>query len=291
MMERASHNRTPDEPVLRVSFAGCLCSELVKLGGLISTWVFMGVIVAGLPLVAMLVAAAALLGRWLLGVGASAASSFAVMFWMYLGATLGDFVVVVGVFGVLSITAEYTMRSIQSTLIAVPRRGMLIGAKVAALAVYVMTASFVGIFLGVVVALLMSGGFGFLAVPSEAAVVPFVAVLGGPIALAMVSLIAWGLGAICRSTLGGVLSFIFLFSILPTIVGIGAMVVGANSTMVVADAWLPSRAFITFLTGVSADLPISSAVVNRWQGGLILMMWTACVLVAAGVAMSRSNVT
>ena len=171
----------------RVTFWGSLCAELLKLRGLVSTWVLMGLLMVGIPVVAAIVAAVVRFG------GVSSTSS-AVMFWTYFGSALGNMILVAGIFGVMAVTTEFTTRSIQSSLLAVPRRLTFMGSKLLAVGLYVMAAAFVGVTLGALSTLLVSGGAGLFDLSFRDLRLPVIVMLGGPAALVLVAIMAAGLG-------------------------------------------------------------------------------------------------
>ena len=269
----------------RVTFWGSLCAELLKLRGLVSTWVLMGLLMVGIPVVAAIVAAVVRFG------GVSSTSS-AVMFWTYFGSALGNMILVAGVFGVMAVTTEFTTRSIQSSLLAVPRRLTFMGSKLLAVGLYVMAAAFVGVTLGALSTLLVSGGAGLFDLSFRDLRLPVIVMLGGPAALVLVAIMAAGLGGVCRFTVGGVLALIGVFSILPTITAIAAVLLSKYQWMVMVFSCLPDQVFKTFLRGGAADTlsgsVSSSFTPNWWQSGIILVLWTV-VFSAIGVMVVRRS--
>ena len=99
----------------------------------------------------------------------------------------------------------------------------------------------------------------------------------------------WGRG---RSTVGGVLALIGVFSILPTITAIAAVLLSKYQWMVMVFSCLPDQVFKTFLRGGAADTlsgsVSSSFTPNWWQSGIILVLWTV-VFSAIGVMVVRRS--
>lgn len=174
-------------------------SEWTKLRSLRSTWIVAAVIL--------------LLG---LGVGALTSSAMGSAYgtlsaaeradWDPMSANLPSLLITqlaVGVLGVLVMTGEYATRTIQPSVVAVPRRGRLYAAKAAVLAgmalVLGQLVGFASFFLGQ--SLIASHG-----APHAALGQPEVlrAVLGGGLYLAAIAMLGFGLGAVVRSTAGGI---------------------------------------------------------------------------------------
>jgi ABC-2 type transport system permease protein len=130
------------------------------------------------------------------------------------GLVAGQFTI--GILGVLAITAEFGTGTIRSSLAAVPDRKIFLVAKAATFALVALAVgevvSFASFFIGQ--ALLTSP------VPHAAIGQPGVlrAVAGGGIYLALLGLLALGLGSIIRHTAGGIAAFVGLLLIIPVLI-------------------------------------------------------------------------
>jgi ABC-2 type transport system permease protein len=122
-----------------------------------------------------------------------------------------------GVFGALLITAEYSSGTIRTSLAAIPRRPTLLGAKVgvtaAAAVVFCELLSLAAFFLGQ--AVLSARGLPSAGLDSPNALR---AVLMTGLFIALLALMAFGFGLICRNTAGALASFVGVVFVLPLII-------------------------------------------------------------------------
>ena len=183
------------------------------------------------------------------------------------GLALGS--LVVGIFGVLSMTGEYGSGTIRSSLAATPRRGVFFGAKAIVMAVFALAVglvlSFVSFFEGQTV---LSGG-----APTATLGDPNVlgALLGSAGFLALGALFGLGIGAIIRHSAGAIATFVGCTLLLPVLLHN----VPGN----------PSRFMPVMLLGnsVAAVVPFNDALSGR-TGFLLMALYTAVAL-AVGAAL------
>jgi ABC-type transport system involved in multi-copper enzyme maturation permease subunit len=185
--------------------------------------------------------------------------------------------VAVAVLGALAVTSEYSTGMIRSTFAAVPGRRSVLAAKTVVLVVPVLivsTAACVGAFLGGQ-AILASKGAGVSL--SDPAVLR--AVIGGGLYLTVMTLFAFGLGAICRRTAGAVAGFVGLVLVAPTIVGALPRPWGPDIAK-----YLPSQAG-------QAILNVHPAVgsLAPWTGFAVLCAWAATTLAVAAWLITRRD--
>jgi hypothetical protein len=116
----------------------------------------------------------------------------------------------------LLITAEYSTGTIRATLAATPRRPIVLAAKIsvtaAATVVFCELLSFVSFFLGQ--AILSGGGAPSATLGSPGA---FRAVFMTGLFVALLALMSFGLGLICRSTAGAIAAFVGVVFVLPLV--------------------------------------------------------------------------
>jgi ABC-type transport system involved in multi-copper enzyme maturation permease subunit len=121
-----------------------------------------------------------------------------------------------GVFGALLITAEYSTGTIRASLAATPRRPVLLTAKVAVTAlatvVFCEILSFVTFFLGQ--AILSGRGLPSASLGSAGA---FRAVVMTGLSIALLALMAFGFGLICRNTAAAIAVFVGVVFVLPLV--------------------------------------------------------------------------
>jgi ABC-2 type transport system permease protein len=121
-----------------------------------------------------------------------------------------------GVFGALLITAEYSSGTIRTSLAATPKRPILLAAKIgvtaAATVIFCELLSFVAFFLGQ--AVLSGGGAPSASLGSSGA---FRAVFMTGLFIALLALMSFGFGLICRSTAGAIAAFVGVVFVLPLV--------------------------------------------------------------------------
>ena len=183
----------------------------------------------------------------------------------------------VGVLGVLFIAGEYSTGMIRSTLTAVPKRLPVLLSKAAVLAIIVFLVTTVGVVIaflggessltGTTVALsLFSSG-----VPG--------ALLGAGAYFALVAVIGVGLGALIRSTAGGIAALVTTLMLLPVITGILPGNWGND-----ISPYLPSNAGTAMLT-----LNHGSGTLSPGAGAAVFAGWALLALGAAAYRLTRTD--
>jgi len=179
-------------------------AEVVKILTLPSTAITLGVTVAAGLLVTVLVTHAAVAN----GFGFDSTQE-ALTGMIVAGLTLG-------VFGTLLITAEYSSGTVRATLAATPRRPTVLAAKMLVTAVTTVVfseiLSFVSFFLGQ--AVLSGRGTPTATLGSPGALR---AVLMTGVFIALLALLSFGFGLICRSTAAAIASFAGVVFVLPLV--------------------------------------------------------------------------
>jgi hypothetical protein len=186
----------------------------------------------------------------------------------------------IGVPGVLTFTGEYTTGSIRSTLTAAPQRVTVLAAKAVvftAVAFFTgLAASLAAFFLGEAIFAgkgiqLHLGGPGTLR-----------PVLGAALYLAVLGLLALGLGALTRRTAGALAILIALLIFLP--VAVGALPATWQDDV---GRYLPSAAGQAIIGHTKFTPP--GHLLSPWTGFAVLCGYTAAVLVAAAVTISHRD--
>ena len=183
-----------------------------------------------------------------------------------------------GVLGVLLITGEYATGLIRTSLAAVPRRLPVLWGKAATLA-----AATVAVSLPAALAAFLAGqsilGRQHLGVTlSQPGVAR--AVIGGALYLAVAALIGLGLGALLRSTAGGIAA---LFGLLFAVQILAGFLPGSWSDEV--GKYLPASAGLA-VTSVRPD-PASS--LPPWTGFGVFCLYAAVLLSLAALRMRRGD--
>ncbi|GAB2600571.1 ABC transporter permease [Paractinoplanes abujensis] len=251
-----------------------LHAEWVKLRSLRSTWLTLACLfVVGLGISAL--AANATGDTW---AEATAADRQA---WDPTGHSLTAYIVaqlIIGVLGILVVTSEYATGLMSTTLTATPRRTRVLAAKVTLAAVIAVVAG----------ELLMFGAFligqALIArqgVPSAALGDPGVlpAVLAGGLYLAVIGLLAVGLGALVRATAGALATLVGIVFLVPALAGLFPSWMRG-----IFDYWPTLGGAAALTTVPDPDFP------HPWLnlGGMGLAV--AGVLAAAFVAFHRRDV-
>jgi hypothetical protein len=200
--------------------------------------------------------------------------------------------IVVVVLGVLVVTAEYRRGLIRTTLLASPRRGRVLLAKALVLGGVTFAVGLVacGVTMPLAIRVLRSGGNFVLPVP---AVTQVRAVVGGAALLALVAVLALGIGAVLRRGVAGVTTAVVVV-VLPFLLATASVLPDE------ASRWLlrltPAAAF-----AVMQSIPAYPQVVRNyvpqmgyyplppWAGLAVLVAYAAGVLALAVVLLRRRD--
>ena len=266
-VERAEAPGVEAQPV---TLRRVIKSEWIKFWTLRSTWLVLGGAVAGMVVLALVVAYNTRHITSNLQANDIAPSS--TLQGYYLAQLL------IGALGVLFVSGEYGTGMIRSTLVAVPKRLPVLWAK---LAVFVSVTLTSMVAVSVVAflcaqALLSHYRTGFsLSEPGVLRVV-----IGTGIYLTLVGMIGGALGWIVRSTPGALVAYFAVVLVLPVLFGDAL----GNWGKEVAQ-FLPSQAGASFSTSIPESPAYS---LSPWIGLLVLAGWVAVALaIAAGVLRRR----
>jgi ABC-2 type transport system permease protein len=180
-----------------------------------------------------------------------------------------------GVFGALLISAEYSSGTIRTSMAATPRRPILLTAKIgvtaAATVVFCELLSFVSFFLGQ--AILSGGG-----APSATLGTPGAlrAVLLTGLFIALLALMSFGFGLICRSTAAAIACFVGVVFVLPLVM----RGISQPDLRYVPTNILTNSIMATVNQGSGGVVrPLSAGI------GLLLMAIYAMIVLAAGAVL------
>lgn len=276
------------------TFGGSVRSEWCKMWSAMSTYVL-------LVLCVVFFAVNSLMIGWLLSVMASQGSMPIGMgdVWTTASAGAGDGMLIVGILGVMAMTSEYSSQSIITSLTVNPRRVMFMNAKALVLALVTFLASFVGVLVAWGCAWLMVHGAFSSGAQAMPAALPWVTLLGVPAAMAFTAVMAMGFGAMLRSTVGGVLCVVGLFTLLPSILQFAQLLDERFAWIASVNNCLPSKALEAFVGAGAQSFSNNMAAVEMvgstrpfqptwgWAGA-ILVAWTVAIY-AAGVAVTAKR--
>jgi hypothetical protein len=187
---------------------------------------------------------------------------------------------VIGVLGVLIISAEYGTVTIRATLSAVPHRPLVLAAKAAVFG-----------FLALVVGEVLSFGAFFLCqvllsspAPHATLSQPGVlrAVVGGGLLVPVFGLFALGLGAIVRHTAGAITAYVGAFLVLPLIIEALPSSIGHPVLK-----YMPF-VIINAMTSVGRSFDIGPTF-SPWTGFAVMCAYAAAALVIGGWLMVRRD--
>jgi hypothetical protein len=271
---------TPSTPIACPSATRPLGPDLVraewtKLRTVRSTWWALALTAAGMVVLGALFAARYGIGE----LSPADRASFNPAAWSLSGFFLAQ--LAVGVLGVLAITSEYQTGSIRATFAATPQRRAVLAAK--AVVVGVVTAlvgiasSFGAFFVGQAI-LAHKGLQAHLGDPGVVR-----SVLGAGLYLAVLGLLALGLGTLIRSTVGATAVVVGLVFILPGIVG--AL---PSSWENAVTPYLPSDAGQA-LIGRTKFAPQGLHLLSPWAGFAVVCAYAAAAFIAAAVTVSRRD--
>jgi hypothetical protein len=191
------------------------------------------------------------------------------------GVQFGQLTVIV--LGVLVITSEYSTGAIRASLLAVPRRWPMLAAKGTVFASVVLVLGEIVMFASFLIgaAILHSHLPVSLSGPGVAR-----AVAGGGLYLAVLGLFAMAIGTIVRHTAGaitGVIAFVLVLEPLTQLIpgSLGAHIHG----------YLPTAAG-RLIIQTSAH---SRQVLSPWAGFGVFCLWTAVLLIMAGVLLNQRD--
>ncbi len=184
--------------------------------------------------------------------------------------------VALGVLGALSITSEYSSRSIVATLAATPQRGLLLGGKICMLIVLTAPVALVASVAAAAVSLPILRGHG-VSLEWTSPGVPR-AVLGTAVTLVLTALLGLAVGTLLRSTAAAVIVITVVMFLLPALI---ALVPAASESV---GPWLPSQA-----GAAVQQLQDRPDHLSPGAGLALAVSYTVTALLAAGFVLRRRN--
>ncbi|MCL5444506.1 MAG: ABC transporter permease [Actinobacteria bacterium] len=183
----------------------------------------------------------------------------------------------IGVLGVLVITAEHSTGTIRSTLSAIPRRPVVLAAKVVTLGFVALVVSeavcFVAFFVGQAI-IAASAPHATLSTPGALR-----SIVGGGLYLTVLALLALGLGTLIRHTAGAITAFVGILLILPLI-----LQSLPSSYIAAIGKYLPANIGIAMMS--PSTLPDSF---SAWTGFALLSAYAAVALLVGGWTMVKRD--
>ncbi|GAA3219296.1 ABC transporter permease [Dactylosporangium siamense] len=185
--------------------------------------------------------------------------------------------IALGVLGVLTTSGEYTTGMIRSTLAAVPRRLPVLWAKAAVYGAVAFAVGAVGVFVAFAISSgLLSGTDAGMSFSANGVVV---SLLGVGLYLGLVGVIGVALGALLRSSAGGISALVGAFLLVP---GLMSLLPKAWRTEV--TPYLPGNAGESIFA-----LHHTPGTLSAGAGLLVLLGWTALALGGAALRLKRAD--
>lgn len=263
------------------TFGGVLRSERIKLSSLLSVrFTLLITVLSGLgisTLMAVLMSGEIRSGNaGMFGAGAEGLQSYLLM-----ASTLSApfLALIFGVLGVFAISSEYSSGMILSTLTAVPKRTPVFVAKALVLAALS----------AITATVLVLGGLGVavLCLPDAAAQIGTTPVISGALGtiayLVLISLFAFGVAALLRSTAGGVAVVAGITFVMPIVFQVLSMT--GWEWVGTASMYLPTPLGGTLSQGLTT-MPMEP---GYWQAFIAMVVWAAVTVVPAAILFKRRD--
>ena len=185
--------------------------------------------------------------------------------------------IALGVLGVLTTSGEYTTGMIRSTLAAVPRRLPVLWAKAAVYGAVAFAVGVTGVFVSFAVSSGILSGTDAAMTFSDDGVVA--SLLGVGVYLGLVGVIGVALGALLRSSAGGISALVGAFLLVP-----GLMTLLPKSWRADVTPYLPGNAGESIFA-----LDHATGTLSAGGGLLVLLGWTVLALGGAAYRLKRAD--
>ena len=267
-------------------FRHVVATEWTKVRTVRSTWICLLIIfIAGVGLSALISNIEA--GRWGTITLAERANFDPVRF-SQSGVFISQFVV--GVFGAMVITAEYSTGLIRTTLAAMPHRITLLFSKTAILALTVLVVGEITSFTAFFVSELVLLGHGGKALPQNSTIIQQVTAHNIPVAsitspgvlravafaglyLVLLAILAIGIGFIVRSTAGAISLFVGVLLVIPLIINILPSSISSG-----IEPYLPSNLGLAMVVTTTHKTDFAGTLLSPWSAALMLVLYAVVVL-------------
>jgi ABC-2 type transport system permease protein len=269
-----------------LSFGGVLRSEWIKLVSLRSTLWSFGLILLLSLAIGLLMAATFTLGTDPDGNAIAPEGDSSRMFALLIctiGLNFGQ--LIAAVLGVLVVTGEYSTGMIKSSLAAVPRRLPVLWAKAIVL---FLTTTAVGLLTVLTVFLATAPlrepkGLDASLLDPEFAL----ALGGGALYLGLVAVFALGLGALIRSSAGGIAAALGAILVLPVVFELLGML--ADWARDLMPYLISNAGSVMFSIRQQVPEGVESSALEPWAASLVVLVWAAVSLALGAVSLRRRD--
>lgn len=254
----------------RANFAGALRSEFTKIRSVRSTyWTLFALVVVTVGFGA--------LASW------GAATHEHGPFFDATQRSLGGLYIsqlIIGVLGVLVISAEYSTGMIRTTLSTMPYRGTIVAAKAVVFTVVAFVTGLITCFASFFLGQALLSSHHLNATLSQPNVLR--AVIGGALFLTVSGLLGFGLGLLLRHTAGAISAVVVLLFVISLLINFLP-----QSWQNDVDKWMPALAGAQIWTTIASP-PGSTPMFAPWTGFAVFCGYAA-VAVIAGLALFRKR--
>jgi ABC-type transport system involved in multi-copper enzyme maturation permease subunit len=187
-----------------------------------------------------------------------------------------------GVLGVLAVSSEYGTGTIRATLTAVPRRPLVLVAKVVVFGLLALAVSEALMFVTFFIGQAILSGEAPHATLSQPGVLR--AIVGGGIYLTLLGLLAMGFATIHRQTAGAISAFVGVLLILPLVLQF--FPASVNNAI---GRYVPANIGATVTSTRGTGSFVGHHAFNPWVGLLVLAGYAAVALLIGGWRMVRRD--
>ncbi len=263
-----------------LAFGRLVASEWIKFRSLRSTWWTLAFALGGMVGISLIFG---------IGIQASAVSASDEDGMLgVLGVTFGYTAaqLALAVLGALTITGEYSTGMIRSTLSAAPRRLPALWAKLLVLTMVTVAVSFIGLALSYLVTLPLLSGTGLTVDLGNDETVR--ALLGVPLYLTAITLMAFAIGAIVRHSAGAITTTLGIMLVVPMVFNILGIFVSWAPRV---GAHMPTTAGEQIMSfgGIAGAGMVSDYSLSPWAGIGLLGGYVVVLLAVAAVLMRRRD--
>lgn len=199
-----------------------------------------------------------------------------------IGLVIGQ--IVAAVLGVLAISGEYSTGMIRSTLTAVPARLPVLAAKTIVMFGLVTVVGFLTLLAAWAVTYPVYAADDIATGLAEPGLL--LAILGGAVYLGLTSVFGLGLGAILRSSAGGVAAVLGVILGLQIFLPLAGLAFRGITDLMPYTFDAAGRAMFSLSTGTT---PGAGDPLEPWMGTLVVLAWTAVSLIGAAVLLRRRD--
>lgn len=226
----------------------------------------------------------------------AAASSTAVSFsaeslWVSIGSLTLFMCIVLCIFAVLNASGEFSTGLMRQTLLTSPVRYRVYLAKMIVVAITTWLIATLTIFLAWAIASLMSASWNVTPLDHSLWALPYVVLFGLPATIVCLTLFAFAMAMLTKSTAGGICIVIGTFYVVSSVLSLIVLYLPENLRNIAWDGLLPYNAAQQFLSMTTHTTVSGDAIFpNWWQCGIIVLVWAVISNIAGYVRFAKTNI-